>query len=161
MVAYNFRNEIDLLYTDEFKEFVDRAFDRVPIMQYAEMDVKLTKRIFKFAKFMLTTVDADDVSSDLVLSAVLLHAICRYDMVEGVREEDEMHQFHVRKYLLDLGVIIGRENFHNLMLLIESQKGFDSPIPQVMPKIDDAIHVWILPLSIGIAKQEVEDGEDS
>jgi hypothetical protein len=152
----SFKEEIELITDEDYlQEFVKQAFARVPVFQLEE-EVDYVKRVVSNVRAMSEVLDADDKVKDMMITAALLHSICKYDEVDGVKEHDYIHMFHVRGYLSDLQNIAGRENYNNVMLLIESQGGFNSPIPQVMPRLEDPAHMWILPFAIKLAQEHEE-----
>jgi hypothetical protein len=152
-----FEEEIILINDEHFSDFAMSALNKVPTFQMDSNDVEHVKRVVKNVVLLSEELDIDTTPRNIFIVAALLHAICKYDEIdEGFdkppsRDYDFLHMLHVRSYLTDLQHLVGRDNFNDIMLLIESQAGFNSPIPQIMQNADDPAHMWILPFAIKLA----------
>lgn len=158
-----FQEEIDMLYEEKWKDFAKEALKLIP--DYfceihithdngeKETMVTHTKKVVGIARKLLEAIDANDMAFDLITVAGLLHDAMKYEEINGELIENRLHPLMVRGKLAGLQGIIGRDDFNDLMLIIESHEGIASPIPQVRPTVDDKVGVWILPLANFLAKQ--------
>jgi hypothetical protein len=150
--------EIGQVQSDKIREFVVEALDKVPEF-YSNINTYIdeTKSAIKYASVLLETLDASDLVNDIVKSAILLQDIKRYyEDTDGQGEffisEDPIHMLSVRQTLLPLLGIVGREDFDDIMKTIESSHGFNSPIPHVVPSMEDPVYIWILPFVNDLAR---------
>jgi len=63
-----------------------------------------------------------------------------------------MHPLDVRVTYMSLLGIIGHDKFDDIMRTIESSHGLSSPIPHVIPSLQDPVHIWMLPFANSLAR---------
>lgn len=151
-LVHLFEKEISEIQNGRIREFVVDA-----LHEYVDEELPnikhFTDRISRSVELTLEFIQilhADDYASDILIAATLLQDITMYDE-DGL--ENVYHPLTVRGHLHPLSPELGQEDFDNIMRLIESSHGFDSPIPQVMPSIDDSVYVWVLPFVRGLARK--------
>lgn len=143
-------DELNLISDQQIKDFTVEAVNHIGPYIFPEKIAQHSKLVTKFARIICDTLEVDDIVYDIITSASLLHDICKYDY-EG--EENPLHPFVVRRELLGLQKIVGREMFNNIMTCIESHEGYNSPIPQVIPRLDDTVLMWVLPIANQLANK--------
>jgi hypothetical protein len=158
-----FLNEIEQIQDDKIRDFVVEALDKLPEF-YEDLTnfTEETKKAVEYSKTLLEVLDADDYASDVVKSAILLQDITRYSLEEidegfgktptQILNEDPLHPLSARQKLLPLLGIVGAEKFDDILRTIESSHGVNSPIPQVMPTVNDPVYVWVLPFVNSLAR---------
>lgn len=151
MYLQKFKDEIEQVVDDKFRDFVVEALTMIEDDYYSETDLVTIKKVVHYSRLMLDVLDADDMIFDIFNVVGLLHLSCKWDL----GETDIYHMLRVRAAYAPLQSIIGREQYNNILLLIESQEGLHSPIPQVEPRIDDPVYHWILPFAISHAREDV------
>jgi hypothetical protein len=146
-------NEIEQIQTDRIREFVVEALDKTPEF-YSEISeyIQETKKAVEYSETFLYVLDASDYIGDIVKSAILLQDISRFYYEDGELLEDPVHMLSVRQRLLPLLGIVGREDYDDIMKTIESSHGFNSPIPHVVPSMEDPVYIWVLPFVNGLAR---------
>lgn len=147
-----FDEELGYLFDDSFREFARQALLKTPEFQLHNNE-KYIQDVVYFTLRMCEVLDLDDHPRDIFVTAALLHSICMYDQDDDLALNfDPLHMLHVRGFLSEFQSTIGRDNFNSVMLMIEGQGGFQSPIPQVMPRTEDTAIMWIIPFACALAK---------
>lgn len=158
-VIHIYLNEIEQIQDEKIRDFVVEALDKLP--EFYEDNSQLieqTKKAVELSKTFLEVLDAEDYVSDIVKSSILLQDIARFyittDDETGDRyvAEDPLYTLSARQKLLPLLSIVGLDKFDDILRTIESSRGFDSPIPQVMPTVNDPVYVWVLPFVNSLAR---------
>lgn len=153
-----FRNEIEQIQNEKIREFVVEALVKVPDFYiYRTQLISETQKAIEFSQVFLNTLQCDDYISDVVKSAILLQDITMFvverdEEGEPTIKEDIMHPLNVRSVLSPLLGIVGLDTFDDIMRTVESSHGLNSPIPQVTPKVDDPIFLWLLPFINQLAR---------
>lgn len=149
MYVNTFSSVFEKIRSDKLRSFAVDSVNRIPDDSLNESDVRYIQKVIQILILMAKELDVDDIVVDLLIVVGLLHRF-------GFDPTDPLHHLRVRSELEDLMGAIGRDLFNDIMLTIESQYGLRSPIPQVAPKGEDTVFVWLLPLSIRIAKADLE-----
>jgi hypothetical protein len=147
--------ELEEIQNDKIRDFVAEALSEAPEwMQDNTSDIEQTKSQLNYSKVLLDVLDADDYTNDIVTSAILLQDLTKYVFNEEQDTiEDPLHPLSVRIKLLPLMSIIGVEAFDDILRTVESSHGYNSPIPQVMPGMNDPVYIWIVPFANQLAKE--------
>jgi hypothetical protein len=132
--------EFELIQDDRIRDFTVEAIGLYE-EESSELLAKQLSAVVKYINILGEAIDADDVVSDIMISAGLLHAL-------GDNVMD------VRIVLTEFMPIVGRDTFNNILYLIERQEGFATPYPEYQPAIDSPIHIWILPLAKALSRKE-------
>ena len=135
-MIHELRNEIEQIQNDVVRSF---AVEALQLLSHDQEDVGYIKKVVEYLLELSEVIDADDLAKDFIVVSGLLHEIGENTMDARIR-------------LTPLMSIIGRENFNNILYLIERQDGFSSPYPEYTPQIDSPVHIWILPMAIKLAK---------
>lgn len=132
-------------FTDILEQINDdsvREFTVDGMMLYGE-DEALSVHLKTIVNYLIEVMEVsepDDGISDIIISAGLLHAVGGTPM-------------NARIGLTSLMPKIGRDNFNNILYLIERQDAFANPYPEYQPQLDSPIHVWLLPMAKHLAKR--------
>lgn len=153
-LIYLFRDEIEQIQDERIRGFVVDALDKVPEFYYEiSTYIDETKRAISYSDKFLEVLSLSDYVGDVIKSAILLQDMTRYKLdVEGDIYEDPMHPLNVRMTVMPLLGSVGKDNFDDIMRTIECSHGLNAPIPQVMPSIEDPVHIWILPFVNSLAR---------
>lgn len=153
-----YRNEIEQIQDTKIREFTVEVLAKVPeFYSNQHQYIKETQKAFEFSKVFLNMLHSSDYVNDLIRTAILLQDITRFIALldeEGdwYVKEDIMHPLNVRSTTLPLLSIVGVDTFDDIMRTIECSHGVNSPIPQVIPKMDDPVFIWILPFVNQLAR---------
>jgi hypothetical protein len=148
-LIHNLSSEFELIQDDRLREFAVEAISRVPEECGGERVANYIKKVVYYLEEFCEVADADDVVRDMMIVAGLIHSL-EFEPVHVHLKPQSL-----RIYLYDLIPVIGRDTFDNIMFLVSRQMGFQTVYPELTPKIDDPIHVWMLPLAIHLAKKDV------
>jgi hypothetical protein len=157
MYVSMFQEQFELIQDEKFRDFAVEAVGGVPEDSYTSGDISEIKSTVKYCREICAVLDVDDIVIDMFTVAGLIYLTGKYDYDNGSNTYDIPNPFHMlqaRAILSRLQSIIGREQYNNIMLLIESQGGMASPIPQVEPRIEDPVFSWILPIAIHLARTD-------
>jgi hypothetical protein len=149
-----FQEEFEMIQSEKFREFAVEAVGNMSDDYWTSADIAEIKRTIKISREMCNVLDVDDIVSDMFIVVGLIYLSCKYGIRKESHDADPFHMLYVRSALTSLQSIIGREQYNNIMLLIESQGGMASPIPQVEPRIEDPVFSWILPIAIHLARAD-------
>lgn len=153
MYLQKFTKEIEEIHIEEFRDFAAEAVGLFEDDYFTETDILLIKSTIKYSKRLLRAIEADDIIFDMFTVAGLLYLGCKWDE----HEETPYHVVKVRAEFLRFQSIIGREKYNDVCLLIESQEGLNSIIPQLEPRLDDSVYSWIFPFAVQLAREDVVD----
>lgn len=155
-----FRDKISQIKDTKVRDFLVESLDLVPDFYLdakvgSSSFVDYIHKTFEITNSLCDMLDSEDYTRDVLLTASLIQDVTRFEKSEdGTIYEDISHPLTVRTRLFSLQGIIGRDDFDALLRLVEASHGFKSLIPQVMPQVNDPIHVWLLPIASYLATQE-------
>jgi hypothetical protein len=138
--------EFELIQDDKLREFAVEAISKT---SGDEKDANYLKRIVYYLVEFCEIADVSDAVRDVVIVAGLIHRL----NLESIHQQLQPQSLRIDLY--DLMPLVGRDIYNNIMYLVARQMGFKSIIPEVTPRIEDPIHVWMLPLAIQLAKKDV------
>lgn len=136
-----------MIQDDRIRSFTVDGLDQTD--DFSDEVIAYSKRVFAITREICQLIDADDYILDIFASASLLSQCMRY------KKEDDMvdifYALRVRPELSGLQAELGAEVYNDIMMLIEGQQGLNAPLPQVQPKPDAVVHMWIMPIAIRLA----------
>jgi hypothetical protein len=150
-----FTPHIEIINDDKIRDFTVESLSKAPefysnISKYIEE----TDLAVQYATTFLDVLDVEDYIRDCVISAVLIQGITKFKLNdEDDIVEDIMSTLSVRQTVISLMPTVGSDTFDNILRLVESSRGYNSPIPQVMPSLEDPVYIWILPFANQLAKE--------
>lgn len=153
---------IDSIYNENLKEFATEVVNQYP-SYYRNMTIavadnkseqieKYTEDLYSVVRTILSELDVDDIIYDMFAVAVILQYAGRFEIVSGFTLESTLYPLEVRGMFKDFESLIGREMYHDIMSIVESQMGLSSPIPQVIHQVDESVLLWTLPIANAVVR---------
>lgn len=127
-----FRKELEVLETDELKNFAHNALSLAkPGFYENEYVITHTQKVFRICKQLLDDAGTMGSLKDGMLIAVLLMDIAKSELSH---EMDSLHPVAVKPFLESVRGSLNKQIFDAIINMIEGHEAENSPAPSLEPK---------------------------